>query len=383
MIKKLVSVATVIILSALAGWTIHGMFGGKPGGMAARMGGRPPVPPAAVVVQVLKEQSLQPVDEYIAQVEPIQQVTIRPQISGTIAAVHFKEGDPVKEGDLLFTIEPDSFQAAVAVREAELAQATAALVRAQKFYDRMKSADIRSISKTDFDKAESDYLQAQAGVKQGEAGLNLARIDLGYTEIKAPISGRIGAAKITKGNYVTPAASMLASIVQTDPVRVVFSVTDRTYLTLRQQELAGTASTLAAHVRLPNGAVLPTIGKKDFDDNAMNGRTGTLAVRFVFDNADGLLVAGSYVKILLENQEVSKGIKVPQKAVLADQQGSYVLTADDAGVVSMIRIKPGVQLGANLIVLSGLKAGDRLVVDGLQRAVPGSTVKVTVAEDAQ
>ena len=115
----------------------------------------------------------------------------------------------------------------------------------------------------------------------------------------------------------------------------------------------------------------------------MSSRTGTLAIRFAFDNADGLLVAGSYVKILLENQEVSKGIKVPQKAVLADQQGSYVLTADEAGVVSVVRIKPGVQLGADLIVLSGLKAGDRLVIDGLQRAVPGSTVKVTIAEDAQ
>jgi membrane fusion protein (multidrug efflux system) len=375
MSKKFVSVVTVIILSALAGWYVHGMFGGKSGGAPARMGGRPPMPPAAVVIQVLKEQSLQPVDEYIAQVEPMQQVTIE--------AVHFKEGDLVKEGDLLFTIQPDPFRAAVAVREAELAQANAALVRAQKFYDRMKSADIRSISKTDFDKAESDYLQAQAGVKQGEAGLNLVRIDLGYTEIKAPISGRIGAAKITKGNYVMPAASMLASIVQTDPVRVVFSVTDRTYLTLRQQELAGTSSTLAAHIRLPNGEVLPTLGKKDFDDNAMNSRTGTMAVRFAFDNTDGLLVAGSYVKILLENQEASMGIKVPQRAVLADQQGSYVLTVDDAGVVSAVRIKPGVQLGADRIVLSGLKAGDRLVVDGIQRAVPGSTVKVTVAEDAQ
>ena len=381
--KKLIAVCGIVIVSGLAGWFIHGMFGGKGGGMASRMGGRPPMPPAAVVVQVLKEQSLQPVDEYIAQVEPMQQVTIRPQISGTIAAVHFKEGDWVKEGDLLFTIQPDSFQAAVAAREADLAQANAALVRAQKFYERMKSADIRSISKTDLDKAESDYLQAQAGVQQGEAGLNLARIDLSYTEIRAPISGRIGAAKITKGNYVTPAASMLASIVQTDPVRVVFSVTDRTYLTLRQQELAGTASSLAAHVRLPNGTVLPTIGKKDFDDNAMNGRTGTLAVRFVFDNADGLLVAGSYVKILLENQESLRGIKIPQRAVLVDQQGSYVLTADDAGAVSTIRIKPGLQLGADVIVLSGLKAGDRIVIDGVQRATPGSTVKVTIAEDAQ
>ena len=115
----------------------------------------------------------------------------------------------------------------------------------------------------------------------------------------------------------------------------------------------------------------------------MNDKTGTLAVRFAFDNADGLLVAGSYVKILLENPDGAKGIKIPQRAVLADQQGSYVLTADEAGTVSTIRIKPGAQLGADVIVLSGLKAGGRIVTDGVQRAVPGSTVKVTIAEDAQ
>ncbi|MEI8206334.1 MAG: efflux RND transporter periplasmic adaptor subunit [Kiritimatiellales bacterium] len=367
--KKLIAVCGIVIVSGLAGWFIHGMFGGKGGGMPARMGGRPPMPPAAVVVQVLKEQSLQPVDEYIAQVEPIQQVTIRPQIAGTIEAVCFKEGDLVKEGDLLFTIEPDSYQATADAAAAELD-------RAQKLYDRMKSADARSISKSDLETAESNLLRAQANFK-------VAQVSLNYTKIKAPISGRIGAAKITKGNYVAPVSSVLASIVQIDPIRVVFSVTDRIYLTLRQQELTGTSSPLTGHVRLPNGAVLPAIGKKDFDDNAMNDKTGTLAVRFAFDNADGLLVAGSYVKILLENPDGAKGIKIPQRAVLADQQGSYVLTADEAGTVSTIRIKPGAQLGADVIVLSGLKAGGRIVTDGVQRAVPGSTVKVTVAEDHQ
>ncbi len=364
---KIVSGVGIAAVFALAGWFGHGLLGGKGGGAAPA--GRPPMPPAAVVVQVLKEQPLQPVDEYIAQVEPMQQVTIRPQISGMIAAVHFKEGDPVKEGDLLFTIDRSSYQATADSAAAELD-------RAQKLYDRMKSADVRSISKAGMDTAESDLLRARAGLK-------LAQVSLDYTEIKAPISGRIGAAKITKGNYVTPGASVLASIVQTDPVRVVFSVTDRTWLTLRQQELAGKSAPLTAHVRLPNGEVLPTVGKKDFDDNAMNDRTGTIAVRFAFDNADSLLVAGSYVKILLENPALPKGIKVPQKAVLADQQGSFVLTVDEAGMVSQSRINPGAQLGADLIVQSGLKAGDRVVVDGVQKARPGAAVKVTVAEDGK
>jgi RND family efflux transporter MFP subunit len=383
MIKKFILTVIVIGLSAFAGWYVHGLYGGNPkaGGMPPMA--RSPMPPASVVAQILKEQSLQPVEEYIAKVEPVQQVTIRPQISGTIETVHFKEGDRVKEGDRLFTIQPDSYRAAVAVREAELAQAEAALNRTEKYYNRIKSADARSISKTSLDTAESDFLQAKAAVKQAGANLNLARINLSYTEISAPISGRIGTAEITKGNYVTPASSILASIVQTDPVRVVFSVTDRAYLDLRQQMLAGIASSLAAHIRLPNGAVLPVIGKKDFDDNMMSDRTGTMAVRFAFDNADGLLVAGGYVKIMIENAAPMLGIKVPQKAVLADQQGSYVLTVDEAGKVSMVRIKVGVQLGADVVVESGLKAGDRVVIDGVQRALPDSTVKVTLLEDGK
>ena len=331
--------------------------------------GRPQMPPAAVVAQVLKEQSLQPVEEYIAKVEPVQQVTIRPQISGTIETVHFRGGDLVKEGDLLFTIQPDSYQAAADA-------ATAELDRAQKLYDRMKSADARSISKSDMETAESNWLRAQAGFK-------VAQVSLNYTKIKAPISGRIGVAEITKGNYVAPASSMLASIVQTDPIRVVFSVPDRVYLDLRQQMLAGTAASLAAHIRLPNGAVLPVIGKKDFDDNMMNDRTGTIAVRFAFDNADGLLVAGGYVKIMLENAAPMLGIKVPQKAVLADQQGLYVLTVDEAGKVSMAHIKTGAQLGPDVVVESGLKAGDRVIIDGVQKALPDATVKVTLMEDGK
>ena len=365
--KKIMTISGIVIVSGLAGWFIHGMFGGKGGGMPAM--GRPQMPPASVVAQVLKEQSLQPVDEYIARVDPVEDVMIRSEVPGYIAAVHFTEGGMVKEGDLLFTIDRNSYQAAADAAAAELD-------RAQKLYDRMKSADVRSISKSDMDSAESALLRAGAALK-------IAQVSLNYTEIKAPVSGRIGAAYVTKGNYVTSASGALARIVQIDPVRVIFSLTDREYLRLRQQELAGLSSSLTAHVRLPNGAVLPVTGKKDFDDNAMNPATGTIAVRYLFGNADGLLVPGGYVKILLENPNAAKGIKIPQKAVLVDQQGSYVLSVDEAGKVSAARIRIGVQLGSDVIVLSGLKAGDCVVVDGVQKAVPGATVKVTVAEDGK
>lgn len=352
------------MVSGLAGWFAHGMFGGKGGG-------RPPMgamqmPPATVTVQTVLQSHLQPADEYIAKVEPVEDVMIRSEVPGYIASVHFTEGGMVKEGDLLFTIDRRSYQATADAAEAELN-------RAQKLYDRMKSADARSISKSDLETAESDLLRAQANFK-------LAQVSLNYTEIKAPVSGRIGAAEVTKGNYVTSASGALARIVQIDPVRVTFSLTDREYLALRRKEIAGSGSVRVAQIRLPEGTVLSTVGKKDFDDNAINPATGTIAVRYLFDNRDGLLVPGGYVTALLRNPEAEKGIKIPQKALLVDQHGTYVLTVDEKSAVYTTRIVTGAQTGMDVIVLSGLKEGDRIIMDGVQKTREGATVNVIPAE---
>lgn len=340
------------------------------------------MPPPAVVAQELKEVPLDVLDEYIASVEPVQEVMVRTEVAGYIDEVHFQEGAMVEEGNLLFTIDRKQYQAMVEVREAELARANAELVRAEKYLKRMHEANERSVSASDIDTAESDHLQAKANLKQAEANLNLAQIDLGYTEIRAPISGRIGAAKVTKGNYVTSASDPLARIVQIDPVRVVFSLTDRAYLDLRRQELNGVTNGLAARVRLPNGATLKRVGEKDFDDNVMSSETGTLAVRYLFDNTDGLLVPGGYVNILLGQEERPMGIRIPQQALLVDPQGNYVLTVDEAGLVGTARVKLGPSIASDLVVLSGLEAGDRVVVDGVQKVQPGTLANVTLQEVA-
>jgi RND family efflux transporter MFP subunit len=164
--------------------------------------------------------------------------------------------------------------------------------------------------------------------------------------------------------------------VQIDPIRVVFSQTDREYLALRRRELAGDAAALEARVLLPDGSVFPNIGKKDFDDNAINPATGTIAVRYLFDNPDGLLLPGGYVTVRLSNPAGETGIKIPQRALLIDQDGSYVLIVDEAGVVGILRVEAGDQVGPEVIILSGLKPGDRVVTDGVQKAMPGATVQV-------
>lgn len=365
--KKILAVSGIVVVSALAGWFVHGMFGGKGGGMPPM--GAMQMPPATVTVQTVLQSHLQPADEYIAKVDPVEDVMIRSEVSGYIASVHFTEGGMVNEGDLLFTIDRRSYQATADAAEAELG-------RAQKLYDRMKNADVRSISKSDLETAESDLLRAQANFK-------LAQVSLNYTEIKAPVGGRIGAAQVTKGNYVTSSSGALARIVQIDPVRVTFSLTDREYLALRQKEIAGSGGVRVAQIRLPDGTILPTVGKKDFDDNVINPATGTITVRYLFDNRDGLLIPGGYVAALLRNEESEKGIKIPQKALLVDQQGTYVLAVDQKNMVSTARIVPGPQTGTDVIVQSGLKEGDRIIVDGIQKTRSGANVNVIQAEAKQ
>jgi membrane fusion protein (multidrug efflux system) len=355
------------VIGALVGWYLNDIVASGPmGAQQAAMGAQGGMK-AGVTAITVKESFLNPAAEYIAQVEPVEDVMIRSEVSGYVDSVNFTEGSLVNEGDVLFQIDPRTYQA-------EANQAEAALINARKRYDRMKNADPRSVSKTDLETAEADLLSAQAAYDR-------AKVSLEYTEIKAPVRGRIGAAEVKKGNYVTSSSGALARIVQVDPIRVTFSMTDREYLALRQRELAGDDSARVAQVKLPSGPLLPTLGKKDFDDNAINPETGTIAVRYLFENKDQLLIPGGYVTALLRNAKEEKGILIAQKAVLVDRQGAYVLTVSENGVVGTARIEPGTQIGTELSVLSGLKEGDRIIVDGVQKAQPGATVNVTLAED--
>jgi len=374
--KKYIGRIVLVVASTAVGFMIRGCLpsGGPPPGMM----GMGEMPPPAVVAVELKEVPLDVLEEYIATVEPVQEVMVRSEVSGYIDQVHFEEGSHVNEGDLLFTINQNQYRAVVRAREAELESTKAELDRSDKYLKRLQAADSKSISATDLETAESGHLQAKATLLQAEANLELARIDLGYSEIRSPIGGRIGKAMMTKGNYVSIADEVLAHIVQTDPIRVSFSMTDRAYLDMRRLEKEGGASERSAQVRLPNGDVLKAIGKKDFEDNTMSPETGTMAFRYLFDNPAGLLVAGGYVNILLGQPDRPMGLRVPQKAVLLDPDGSYVLTADEAGLVGMTRVELGKSIEGDRVVVSGLKAGDHVVVEGVQKVQPGMTALVAL-----
>ena len=341
--------------------------------------------PQPVLVQVQRAVSgdVSSPREYIGTVEAVQTVRLCPEVSARVARVHFKEGAFVKEGAPLFTLEDAQFQATVALRKAELSRAEANLGRAKKYLERLKAADRRSVPASDLDVANSDVKTAQAAVAEAKANLRLAQIDLNHTRIAAPISGRIGRVNFTKGNYVTP-DSELAVIVQVDPIRVAFAMPDRDYLEERQA-FAGAGDVYRAELRLADGAPYPLPGERDFEDNAMDPGTGTIALRLRFRNEEGALVPGAMVRVFLTPRDGRTGVLVPQAAIQSDRQGDfvYVVQGDEARVR---RITSGNERGS-LRAVEGVEAGETVAFQGLQglaqmRAMAGDdAIKVQVAAE--
>ena len=279
--------------------------------------------PVVIVRQVEKFDASSVPSEYVGRVESIQSVSVKPQISGEIAKVCFKEGSVVKAGQLLFQIDPKQYEATVQLRKAELQQAEANLVTAEKYYKRVTAASERAVSATDRDTAEGNFLQAKAAVAQAKAALKLAQIDLGYCRITSPITGKIGRALYTKGNYVTPQITELASIVQMDPIRVSYPLPDRDYLdqlSLFKED----GSVYNTSLILSNGEKYNVPGKRDFENNRVDQTTGTIMMRLRFANKEGMLIPGEMVRVFTKPVKSHIVNAVPQTAVMADEQGDYV-----------------------------------------------------------
>lgn len=330
-------------------------------------------PPTVRIMETALEQA-SPVTEYIAHVEPVQQVDLMAQVEGTIQEVHFREGSRVQAGDLLFTLDSSVYEATLAQREAELEQARATLDRAEKYLTMIQAADNRSVSKSDLDTAEASVAEGRAAVQRAEASVRQAEIDLDYTQIRSPIDGRIGRALITKGNLVSPSSGSLASVVQIDPIRVVLAMPDSEYLTAFEKYSSEQGYAPLIKVRLANGTVLPAEGEIDFDNNQMNPATGTMDIRLRFPNADRLLVPHAYVTILIEERDVPMSILVPVESVMHNAEGAFVWTVSDENTVTPTPVEPGTVMGARQIIRSGLGEGQRVVLAGMQNLRPGAAV---------
>jgi len=348
--------------------------------VAAGPGSGSALPPLVTVAPV-KIQDINPPTEYIGHVEAIQVVDLRARVEGFLEQINFIEGENVPSGKLLYVIEQAPYLAKVAVDKANVAQAEAELTRANQHLKRLRSVLAASIPAMDLDDAVAAQLRAEAQIAMAKANLNRSQLDLGYTTIKAPINGRIGRTAYTRGNLVGPTSNPLARIVQMDPIRVVYSISDNDLAAIQmalndaaegQKHLA-----LVPRLRLANGTMLDTEGRIDFVDNEMDPATGTIAIRAEFDNSKNLLIPGQYVNVLVTLTQPKLRPTVPQAAVLVNQQGSYVLIVDRENVAHLRQITIGQAVGAMWAVESGLTAGDQVIVEGIQKVQPGEAVQIS------
>jgi RND family efflux transporter MFP subunit len=340
--------------------------------------GEGPLP--VVTVATITLQDVNPPAEYVGHVEAIQYVDLRARVEGFLEQVNFKEGDHVNAGDLLYVIEQAPYKARVEAAMAKVAEAEARFKNATRHIERLRSARPESVRATDMDNAVAEELQAKAGLKAAKADLRIAEIDLDYTIIKAPINGRIGKTAYTRGNLVNLSSGSLARIVQMDPIRAVYSVSENDlpaiHAALHDAALGNKSRLLAPRLRLANGQVYEETCRMDFVDNEVDPSTGTIEVRAISNNPDGLLIPGQYVTALVKKSEPRMMPVAPQASVLVNQQGHYVLVVDSENRAESRPVTLGPAIGTFWAVESGLKAGEKVIKQGIQKVRPGQKVQI-------
>jgi len=339
-----------------------------------------PAPPPAVTVTPVVSRQVTETGDYIGRVTAIDKVDIVARVPGFIEERTFTEGQMVKKGDLLFRIEQATYKAAVEQARANLAKAKATEVNAKLQLERGKElVRNNNIPQATLDQRAADEAAAAAGVMEAQAQLDQAEINLGYTEIRSPIDGRIGLATFTVGNLVQPSSGRLATIVSQDPIYVIFQVSQRNILEYRRRVAQSASNThVTIHIRMPDGSIYPHPGLSNFLDVQVDTTTDTVAVRAQVPNPDGVLIAGGVVGVILERGAPRSALTIPQSAVLLDQAGRYVLLVDADKKVEQRRITTGVEQGRNIVVTDGLKAGELVIVEGIQKVRPGQVVTATV-----
>jgi multidrug efflux system membrane fusion protein len=335
-------------------------------------------PPAAPVdVAEVVERSITDWQSYSGRLEAVDRVEIRPRVSGTLIAVHFKDGSLVHKGDELFTIDPLPYQAEVDRAEANLAGAKARvaytaseLARAQRLI-----AD-NAIARRDLEQRQNDAREAAASLKAAQAALEIARLNLGYTRILAPVSGRVSRAEVTVGNLVAAGAGStpLTTLVSVDPIYASFDVDEQSFLKYVNPARTGKSGQVPVFMGLANEDGYSREGKVQYVDNRLDTSSGTIRVRATFDNPDGALVPGLYARIRLGGGNPHKAILIDEKALGTDQSKRFVMVVDAQNKAQYREVQLGSAQDGLRVVSAGLKPGERIVVNGLQRVRPGDAV---------
>lgn len=363
---------TVLLIGGIFGFVIKGKLSS---GGQMQFGG---AGQTSVLTQTLHKRPVAIGKTFIAKVEAINASDVTPQVSGYIDQVLFKDGSFVKEGDVLFIIDQARYKAAVTAAEATLDKAVASEKQIASDYNRELSLyKEKMLSQADLELAESNLANAKANVKAAQASLDLAKLDLEYTEVRSPISGYIGKALLTKGNYANASASKLARVIQMDPIRVVFSISDKERLSGMDQI---TTSSPDIQIELPNGERVNIPSAAVFADNEINAQTATMAVYAQAGNKDSKLIPGNYVNVTVSMDKFRPVILIPQTALAQDASGQYVMTVTPNNTVLQKYITVGDIVENKYVVVSGLEEGDRIVPIGHQKLQNGQQVNVSGGE---
>lgn len=339
-----------------------------------------PAAPPGVVVEKVEKRDVRPSIDFTGRVKAVDKVELRARVQGFLEKRLFTEGQDVKENDLLFTIEKIQYQATVDQQKAEVAKAQAAVTNAVQQLTRARELiKNQNIAQSTLDQRVAEEGAARAQLLAAQAAQRTAEINLGYTDIKAPIAGRIGQANITVGNLVGPDSGVLATVVSQDPIYVTFPVAQRIMTDLQSRAAAtGKPTEAVVHVRLPDGKLYEHPGKIDFLDVQVAQGTDTLTVRAAFPNPARILVDGQSVGVNAERKDAELAVVIPQAATQIDQGGRFVLVVDKDRKVEVRRIKATPRKDGTIVVEEGLQEGELMIVEGLQKVRPGVVVNPTV-----
>jgi multidrug efflux system membrane fusion protein len=332
--------------------------------------------PEVSVARVL-EREVRQWDDFTGRVVAVETVELRPRVSGYVQRVAFEEGQLVRKGDLLFEIDPRPYRAALARAEAELARARSEARLAAAQDERARAlVEARAISREEFETRSAASAQGNAAVRAAEAAVAAARLDLEFTQVRAPVDGRAGRAMVTVGNLAQADATVLTTVVSQDPVHVYFEADEQTWLRYSRDAAAGRGDgERKVRVGLAGEEGLPHEGTLDFIDNRVDPATGTIRARAVLRNPDGLFTPGLFARVQLEDARETTALLVDDKAVLTDQDRKYVYVLGEDNTAQRRDVELGRVIDGLRVVHSGLSTEDRVIVSGVQRVfMPGMPV---------
>ncbi|APW36720.1 efflux transporter periplasmic adaptor subunit [Rhodoferax koreense] len=344
----------------------------------------PAAPPAIPVsVATVAESQVNAWDEFSGRLEAVERVDVRSRVAGAVQAVHFREGALVKKGDLLITIDPAPYAADVDRAEAQLAAAQARATYSASEHERAKRLwDERAIAQRELDDRVNTLREAEANLRAAQAALQTTRLSLGYTQVRAPVSGRVGKLEVTVGNLVSagPGAPVLTTLVSVSPIYASFDADEGVVARALKNTQGRDGNDMHALEKIPvqmgtsASSDTPFTGKLQLVDNQVDAKSGTVRVRAVFDNKDGSLMPGQFARLRMGQAKAEPALLVSERAIGTDQDKKFVMVVGADNTVAYREVQLGASVGGLRVINKGLKAGEKLVVNGLQRVRPGALI---------